>query len=78
MLLGRAMLFGRERERLERWNELIEKRRFFLSSFELSVSKRVRGFSGVVVIEVAVRDVVVMTSGSSEASREEVIESDRE
>lgn len=36
------------------------------------------GFSGVVVVDAAVREVFVTNSGSSEASREEGIESDRE
>jgi hypothetical protein len=67
------MLPGRERERLERWNELMEKRRFLRSSFEGSESDgRVKGI-------VAVRDVLRTNSGSSDTSREEGgMESDRE
>jgi len=38
LLFGIAMLLGRERERLARRNEVIEKRLFFLSSLKLSVS----------------------------------------
>jgi hypothetical protein len=73
VLLGSARLVGRERDRLDRRNDVNEKRRFFLSSFGLSVSaeKLFVVFSGV-----AIRD-VGKNSGSSEASREEGIESDR-
>jgi hypothetical protein len=44
----------------------------------VSVEKCAMGFSGVVVVDVAVRDVGAMNSGSSEASREDGIESVRE
>jgi hypothetical protein len=78
VLLGSTILLGRERERLDRWNDDIEKRRFFLSSLRLSVSAEcVIPLSGVVVNAV-VRDVGAMNSGSSEASREDGIESVRE
>jgi hypothetical protein len=74
VLLGSAMLVGRERDRLDRRNDVNEKRRFFLSSLGLSVSaeKLLVVFSGV-----AIREDVGKNSGSSEASREEGIESDR-
>jgi hypothetical protein len=79
VLLGSAMLLGRERERLERWNEVIEKRRFFFSSLGLTVSLVLLGmlFSTVVDIEVVLRVAVDTNSGSSEAWREEGMESDR-
>jgi hypothetical protein len=65
---GSTMLFGRERDRLGRWNDDRENRLFFLPSRGLSVSVEncVTGLSGVVV---------AMNSGSSEASREEGNES---
>lgn len=79
LLLGNTILLGRERERLDRWNDDREKRRFFLSSLGLSVSAEcVIALSGVVVVDAIVRDVGPMNSGSSEASREDGIESVRE
>ena len=79
VLLGSAMLLGRERERLERWNEVMEKRRFFFSSLGLMLSPVLLRMllSGVVVIEVVLRADVDTNSGSSDASREEGMESDR-
>lgn len=79
-LLGRAMLLGLERERLERRNDVIEKRRLFLSSLKLSDSWEapLKSFSGVVLAQVAVREGCVTSSGSSETSREGGMESDRE
>jgi hypothetical protein len=75
VLLGIAMLLGIDRERLERRNDVIEKRLFFRSSLKLSVS--LTSSSGVVFVQVAVREGRETNSGSSEASREEGIESDR-
>lgn len=74
------MLFGRDRERLERWKEVRENRRFFRPSPRLSVSAgpRVGTFSGVVVDEPALCGVDDKSSGSSDASREDGMESVRE
>jgi hypothetical protein len=71
VLLGNTILPGRERERLGRWNDVIENRLFFFSSLGLSVSaeKCVTSLSGVVV---------ATSSGSSDASREDGNESVRE
>jgi hypothetical protein len=87
--LGKAMLFGLLLERLKRrnWDEK-EKRRFFLSSIGRSfsspfvVAERLNlfsdvCFSSVAGIRVEARDLLVVNSGSSEASREEGVESVR-
>jgi len=73
---GNVILLGRERERLERRNELIENRLFLLSSHEPSTSAvgcRMC-LSMTVVADVDIR-AAAMNSGSSDASREEGIES---
>jgi hypothetical protein len=67
VLLGSTILFGLDRDRLERWNDAIEKRLFFLSSLGLSVP----------VADVVLRVGGTMNSGSSDASREEGMESVR-
>jgi hypothetical protein len=79
VLLGSTILFGLDRDRLERWNDAIEKRLFFLSSLGLSVSggKFGKGLSSVVVADVVLRVGGTMNSGSSDASREEGMESVR-
>jgi hypothetical protein len=79
VLLGSTILFGLDRDRLERWNDAIEKRLFFLSSLGLSVPD---GKSGKGLLRIAVADVLLrvggtMNSGSSDASREEGMESVR-
>ena len=84
---GKAMLFGRLLERLARRNcEEKEKRRFFVSSlgtsFSFSVAERINGLSGVRCSGVALHrvdalDLLVTSTGSSEASREEGAESVR-
>jgi hypothetical protein len=74
---GNVILLGRERERLERRNELIENRLFLLSSHGLSTSAvgcRMC-LSVTVVADVDLRAAAAMNSGSSDASREEGIES---
>lgn len=80
-VLGRTTLFGLLLERLERWKgEVSEKRRFFVSLAGLStvVEDRIMDFSGVVIIIVDALDIGVINSGSSDASREEGMESVRE
>lgn len=64
--LGRTMLDGLDLDRLERWNG-DDNRRFFFPSLGLSKSTGI----------VARRWGVDTSSGSSDASREEGIESDR-
>jgi hypothetical protein len=81
VVLGKAMLLGRLLERLARRNcDEKEKRRFFFSSlgssFSFSVAERISCFSGVGFSRVALHlvdalDLLVTSSGSSEASREE-------
>jgi hypothetical protein len=80
VLLGSTILPGLDRDRLERWNDAIEKRLFFLSSLGLSVSgeKFGKGLLGTAVADVVLRVGDTMNSGSSDASREEGMESVRE
>jgi hypothetical protein len=79
ILLGSTILFGLDRDRLERWNDALEKHFFFLSSFRLSVSggKFGKGLSRGAVDDVVLRVGGTMNSGSSDASREEGMESVR-
>lgn len=75
-IVGNAMLLGRERERLERRNELIENRLFLLSSHGLSASvEGCRIFLSVAVVADIDLRAAAMNSGSSDASREEGMES---